>query len=199
MPKEANPTQDTIAPNPEQKAESRPKNPEAKGPAQKRMPKKVSDVLQSVHIALDGYDDIFSDFDPSPYETRILSDDFLNELHKRYVETPKGAFSITLSLPKAYRSEKTESLIKKRIKDYFKGRLKDLDKTMQEKLRRGILRVGVGASISFAVIVIWALEQPFITALISPLIWYLMWSGFESIFEVAQSATGRSRPSWRNS
>jgi hypothetical protein len=153
--------------------------------------KKVSDVLQSVHIALDTYDDIFSDFDPSPYETRLLSDDFLNELHKRYVETPKGNFSITLTLPRALRSEKKEILIKKRIKDYFKGRLKGLDKSYGNKLKMGAIRIIIGGFVSSIVFVVPVLEQALIAALISPLLWYLMWSGFEAISEASRKLKKR--------
>src|SRR3989338_8032949 len=38
---------------------------------------KLSSILNSIQIALDHYDDIFSDFDPSPFNQRMLSDDFL--------------------------------------------------------------------------------------------------------------------------
>ncbi len=157
----------------------------------KTEPKKVSDVLQSVHIALDGYDDIFSDFDPSPYETRILSDDFLNELHKHYVETPKGVFTITFTLPHAFRSEKKENLIKKRIKDYFKGRLKDLDKSMKDRLNRGGVRAFIGVVISLGMLLTPVDWRTFIAALISPLVWYLMWTGFEAIFDVSRKMRKR--------
>jgi len=181
MPEEpADPDQVKSAPEPRQNI--------AKGAEQKTPkpePKKVSDVLQSVHIALDGYDDIFSDFDPSPYETRILSDDFLNELHKHYMETPKGAFTITFTLPHAFRSEKKENLIKKRIKDYFKGRIKDLDKSMKDRLNRGGIRAFIGVVISLGMLLAPLDWRTFIAALISPLVWYLMWTGFEAIFDVS--------------
>jgi hypothetical protein len=167
--------------NPASKQSKNPKLPEPKKPETK----KVSDILQSVHIALDSYDDIFSDFDPSPYETRILSDDFLNELHKHYLETPKGSFQIVITLPHAFRSEKKETLIRKRMKDYFKGRLKDLEKSMKERLKRGVTRAMVGLLISLSVLLTPLEWHTFITALISPLLWFLMWTGFESIFDVS--------------
>src|SRR3989339_701864 len=38
--------------------------------------------ISQVSMWLDGYDDIFSDFDPRPYSQRSLSDDFLSEAKK---------------------------------------------------------------------------------------------------------------------
>lgn len=175
--------QSVADPKSEVKQDARPRKEQKSEPKAVQDQKKVSDVLQSVHIAIDSYDDIFSDFDPSPFETRILSDDFLNELRKRYAETPKGAFSVTFTLPRSFRSEKKEALIRKRIKDYFKHRLKEMDKVVKERITRGSLRVFMGIVISLSVIIVPSLEQVLVAALISPLVWYLMWSGFESIFE----------------
>ena len=143
-------------------------------------------MLQSVDVALDNYDDIFSDFDPSPYAKRLLSADFLNELERRYMETPKGSISVTFTLPKTLRSEKQEALIKKRVKDYFRGRLKYLQKTAQDYQKKGFMRVGLGVILSMALLAIPSGWQVFAAALVSPLLWYLMWSGFEFLFDASQ-------------
>ncbi|MBN1169796.1 hypothetical protein JXA56_02135 [Candidatus Micrarchaeota archaeon] len=155
-------------------------------------PKKVSDAFQSVNVALDSYDDIFSDFDPSQYQTRLLSADFLNELKRRYIETPKGSVAVTFTLPGSVRSEKQEALIKKRLKDYFRGRLKHLHKAGQERLKKGLLRVALGLAVSLSLLALPPEVQTFVAALISPLLWYLMWSGFEFIFDASQKI-GRQR------
>ena len=107
------------------------------------------------------------------------------------MEPPKGAFAITFTLPKALRSEKKESLIRKRIKDYFKRRQKDLDKTTRDRYKRGALRVGIGVALSLALLAVPSFEQALIAALISPLLWYLMWSGFESLFEASRKLRKR--------
>ena len=145
----------------------------------------VSDVLQTAQIALDSYDDIFSDFDPSPYETRLLSDDFLNELRRRHAEKRKGEFVVNFSLPGRLRSEKTEALVRKRIKDYFRGRLRDVDKAVRDRLRNGMLRLLAGALVSLSLIVFPQLDVVPALTLISVLIWYVLWSGFENIFEAS--------------
>ncbi len=149
-------------------------------------PRSVTDVLQTAQIALDTYDDVFSDFDPSPYQTRILSDDFLRELHRRYAETPKGDFVINFTMPHPLRSEKTELLVKKRIKDYFKSRLKDVEKLRREKMQKGAVRLAIGISLSLLLLVFPQLDVIPVLTLISVLIWYVLWTGFEYIFEAAR-------------
>jgi hypothetical protein len=83
------------------------------------------------------------------------------------------------------RSEKKETLIRKRIKDYFKRRQKDLDKSTRDRYKRGALRVGIGVVLSITVLIFPSFEQALVAALLSPLLWYLMWSGFESLFEAS--------------
>ncbi len=148
-------------------------------------PKTVSDVLQATHIALDDYGDIFSDFDPSPYQRRLLSEDFVKELHRRYTETIKGDLVINFALPHAIRSEKVEGIIKKRIKEYFKLHHKELDKHSHEKMKGGAIRLLIGALVSIAVFEIPGLSVPPIITLLSVFMWFFIWSGFEDIFDAS--------------
>lgn len=106
--------------------------------------KKPATFLNLVNIALDTYDDIFSDFDPSPYSTRLLSDDFLKELQKKYTERQRGEFEVRFTVPAAQRNPKTEALIKKRIKNYFEQILKNTEYEMQKKKKKGIVYILVG-------------------------------------------------------
>ncbi len=150
----------------------------------KAPPKTLSDVFQKVDIALDGYDDLFSDFDPSPYATRILSEDFLNELFRRYSQTPKGRIVVNFTVPRSARSEKTESLIRKRLKDHFRERDKTWDGRMRERVRLGLIRLAIGAVVSAAILLFPELDVPPILTLLSVLVWYFMWTGFDSLIEV---------------
>jgi hypothetical protein len=146
--------------------------------------KTMTEALQSTQIALDTYDDIFSDFDPLPYETRILSDDFLNELGKRYAETHKGELIVIFTIPKGARSEKVENIVKKRVKDYFKARHAKAKKLVDEDQKKGFLRVGV-AIISYLPIIIFS--EPVlshIAPLLSVLAWYFLWTGLDKLLEV---------------
>lgn len=139
--------------------------------------------LQITKIALDSYDDIFSDFDPSPYETRLLSEDFLTELNRRSAENRKANFVITFTIPRILRSEKTEVLIKKRIKEHFRKNLRDLERIKREKTYQGVIRVFVGILISVSLFLIPQLDAVPIITILSVLIWYALWSGFEYLFE----------------
>src|SRR3989344_6408811 len=78
--------------------------------------------VKKISLWLDDYNDIFSDFDPRPYSERALSDDFLNASQKMFRETKTGKFELRLLIPKSLRDEKQESLIKKRLKSFFRQR-----------------------------------------------------------------------------
>lgn len=162
----------------EKKAETAKPPPEA--------PKSLSEALQIAQIALDTYDDLFSDFDPSPFETRILSDDFLRELKRRYAERGKGEFVINFTLPKATRSYKTESLIKKRIRDYFKTKLKTVDKARKEGMNNGLLRFTAGLAISLGILIVPELETVPLVTLLSVLTWFLLWTGYDNLLAASQ-------------
>lgn len=158
----------------------------------KNAPKTVSDVLQKADIALDHYDDIFSDFDPSPIEKRLLSEDFTYELRRRYAATGKGEFAVNFTLPKAVRSEKTEALIKKRIKEHFRGRMRDIERKARDKAHNGAIRLAIGVLLSFSLFVIPELETVPALTIFSVLIWYSTWSGLENLLQ-ASSSFGKKR------
>jgi len=159
---------------------------EPRKPGQLRIePKTMTNALQIAQIALDTYDDIFSDFDPSPYETRLLSDDFLNELRRRYAERGRGEFVVNFTLPKSVRSEKTEALIKKRIKDYFRAKLKTVEKDRKESVKKGILRFAAGLAISLGILFVPGLETIPLITILSVLTWFLLWTGYDHLFETS--------------
>ncbi|MBU0527716.1 hypothetical protein KKE92_04505 [Candidatus Micrarchaeota archaeon] len=151
----------------------------------------VTDVLKTTQVALDNYDDIFSDFDYSDYSKRLLSSDFLKELQRRYEERKKGEYEVTFTLPKNQRNAKTESLIKKRIKNHFKENLTKIDKTIQQNQLSGLVKVVVGFLISIFLFT-FSLQDivPTIT-LLSVLSWYFLWAGYTDIFESAQKLRGK--------
>jgi hypothetical protein len=153
----------------------------------KSEPRTVSDVLQSADIALDNYDDLFSDFDPSPYEKRLLSEDFIYELRRRYAARGKGEFIVNFTLPGAVRSEKTEALIRKRIKEHFKSRVREIERKAREKANNGAARLAIGIILSFALFLIPALETVPALTIFSVLIWYSTWSGLENLLQASTS------------
>lgn len=151
--------------------------------------KKPAAFLNMVHIALDTYDDIFSDFDPSSYSVRILSDDFLKEVQKRYMENKKGIFEVRFTLPKFNRSLKTEALIKKRLKDYFTQQLKYIDDELTKRRKRGGVYIAVGFILLASQIILADYEGytnllKLIEILLVPAGWYGMFVGIENLVEV---------------
>lgn len=160
--------------------------------------KKLSSIINSIQIALDGYDDIFSDFDPSPFNQRILSDDFLKEMQKRYIETRKGDFEVRFSLPSDHRDPKVEALIKKRLKDHFSNQLKEIDAGVDKQRRNGAIRLAIGFSL-LSLDLFSTISVPdmflfkFIGVMIVPAGWFLMYSGLEYLFDYPQKFSDQRR------
>ena len=73
-----------------------------------------------ISLILDTYDDIFSDFDPRPYEERALSDDFLLEAKKASRDKATGTIELIFMMPAGKRDTHKESLIKRRLRDHFR-------------------------------------------------------------------------------
>ncbi len=96
---------------------------------------------KDVDVALDNYDDIFSDFDISPYSKRLLSEDFVNEVLKHALP---GKTQIILSIPRMARNPKVEGVIKKRIQKYFEERLKAVLSQIYAHRKRGIKYIIAG-------------------------------------------------------
>ena len=158
---------------------------------------KPATLMNLVHIALDNYDDIFSDFDPSPYQSRVLSDDFLKDVKKRYVENKQGNFEVRFSLPAKLRSSKTESIIKKRLKDYFAMELKNTNQELKKRKKKGGLYLFTGFIVLSATVFIATYNQnmdyifriPEI--LLIPLGWYMLWTGIEKVLETPSGLKGQ--------
>ncbi len=86
--------------------------------------KSIEEVLEkemkegNISLILDGYDDIFSDFDPRPYSERALSDDFLSEC-KKAARDKDEKLELRLMVPGDNRNFKDELKIRKRLKTHF--------------------------------------------------------------------------------
>jgi len=160
--------------------------------------KRLSLVLNSIQIALDGYDDIFSDFDPSPYSQRVLSDDFVKEIQKRYIETKRGEFEVRFSLPEKLRNNKTETLIKKRLKVYFAAQLKEMEADVEKRKNMGLIKFVIGFLLLAGEVVNRFYTKndiifDVISVLLVPAGWYGMFSGLESFFDLPQKTHDQRR------
>ncbi|MCX6768731.1 MAG: hypothetical protein NTY83_02730 [Candidatus Micrarchaeota archaeon] len=150
--------------------------------------KKPSSILGLIHMGLDSYDDIFSDFDPSPYSERLLSEDFIIEAKRRYAETKKGGLELRFSLPGKLRSQKTEALIKRRLKQYFQMKVKDSEDEIGRSRARGAMYFGAGFVVLLTVAFVPGVEAlegvaHFIEILLVPIGWFGMFDGVELLIE----------------
>jgi hypothetical protein len=149
-----------------------------------------SAIMGSIHMWLDSYDDIFSDFDPSPYSQRLLSEDFLSEAKRRYAETKKGKLELRFSLPAKMRDQKTEALIKRRLKQYFQMKAKEGEGEVRKSRVRGAVYFVLG----FLVLLSVAIVPPFVgdygrflEILLVPVGWFGMFDGVELMVESPRS------------
>jgi hypothetical protein len=144
-------------------------------------------LKRSISISLDTYNDLFSDFDPRPYSSRNISDDFIEELKKVSLENEFSISEILLIIPVDFRNEETESIIIKRLHSFIKANYQYHNLNKNELIKKGsifllsgtLLLIGAGY-ISFLKL------DDFISHLIlvmlEPAGWFLTWNGLDLVF-----------------
>jgi hypothetical protein len=148
--------------------------------------------IKEISIAIDTWDDIFSDFDPRPFESKVLSEDFISELKKRYRENRKGDFVIIIFAPEGLRDEKTQEAVTKRLKRHFLHRYLQKQKAINRIRARGITFVVLGVIfLSFITLsAYYGIFSDLVTELLSiifmPLGWFGIWEGFSKIVDTSQ-------------
>lgn len=135
-----------------------------------------------IAIALDTYDDLFSDFDVRGYAERALSKDFLDELYirlRRHWNQPD--LDIVFLISAAGREVEDEKLIIERLSQ-FRIERRDHNLTEGKKARlKALLFVAIGLALSVAANVVVErfdfipLSKDF---LLIPS-WFFVWSGFD--------------------
>ena len=100
--------------------------------------------IKEISIAIDNWDDIFSDFDPRPLGERVLSEDFLAELKKRYRESRSGKFFIAICAPQSLKDEKAEKTVIQRLKRDFKQKYLQSQKEISSLRLRGTIFILLG-------------------------------------------------------
>lgn len=158
---------------------------------------KEPEELREITITLDTYDDIFSDFDPRPYPERELSEDFLKEIQRRYMENKKGRFEVHFTVPSTDRDVKEEALIKKRLREHFAFMMKEEEDIIRKTKQRGYVYILIGAAVLLSDVfaVFWLLESNIIYKIISILLvpagWYGMYTGLEKVIDEPFNAVDR--------
>lgn len=149
--------------------------------------------LSEITLILDGYKDIFSDFDPRGYEKRRLSDDFLFELKRAVKSSEQKQIELNLLVPLEQRKEETEAKIRKKLREYFKKQFIETNKEVNKIKFKGATMIlfGLGLSILTVLFVIPFEEQhvflQILSVLIEPAAWFSIWEGANKVFEVWKS------------
>ncbi|MEI7946272.1 MAG: hypothetical protein WCJ02_06225 [bacterium] len=151
----------------------------------------MSEALKEISLILDVWDDIFSDFDPRPLDERAVSEDFINELKKRYLETPKGALLISFYAPKSLKDDQSEQMVIRRLRKHFRDKTLQAKRDIYRMRARGAVFVFVGmlSLISITLISYFNLVKDLAIRLLEilfvPLGWFGIWEGFSKIINAS--------------
>ncbi len=146
--------------------------------------------MSEIGISLDGYDDIFSDFDPRPYSERSLSDDFLLECKKAAREKTSGTIDLKFLIPSASRDLKAEETVRRRLHEHFRKHHGLLEGEVKAIRRKGVLMVLAGFAMMMVATRLRDAEpsgfvhELFITML-EPSGWFTTWFGFDQVLYTA--------------
>lgn len=153
-------------------------------------------AIGEISILLDTYDDIFSDFDPRPYEQRELSEDFLKELQRRHLENKRGGFEVRFLIPTTLRESRHEGVIRKRLREHFAHELRELESGLSQRRARGLRSVAIGLAL-LGVEAVMALQLPdslllrLVSLILVPAGWFFAWTGMERMVEEPYSVTAQ--------
>ena len=147
--------------------------------------------LKEIGIVIDTWDDIFSDFDPRPLAERTVSEDFLDELRKRYKETRSGEFLITIYAPPSLKDEASEKMVSQRLKKHFRHKFLQKKKVIIKIRMRGLVFVLIGVcSLSFLTLATYFrflsdLAIQICGILLMPLGWFGFWEGLSKLIDTS--------------
>jgi hypothetical protein len=147
-----------------------------------------------VSMWLDGYDDLFSDFDPRPFTTRTFSDDFIRQLKKVSKENTSYNLRFILLIPEIVRVIDSEKLIIKRLPQYFQKNFKNLNHVRKKVLQKGLMFGLSGVVLMLIASYISFLELDdywvhLILVLFEPAGWFLLWTGLDHLVYETKSYT----------
>lgn len=140
----------------------------------------------NISLILDGYNDIFSDFDPRSTSRRALSSDFLQECKNAARDKPKTGVELRLLVPRALRKTSDEHIIKKRLREHFHKHHHEME-LKQNIIRKGGIRwIVAGLVLSMIAVALHDHTDRFWVTLLfvlaEPASWFSMWTGFDKIF-----------------
>lgn len=142
-----------------------------------------------VSLVIDVYNDIFSDFDPRPFNERALSDDFLLAAKKAAKEEDK-LVQLNFLIPQNKRDLNEEKLIKKRLSKHFEKNYSILEREKSKIVKTGAGFIAAGVILMLVASLILSRREGgsfllnFLIVLFEPGGWFLFWEGlYQVIFE----------------
>jgi hypothetical protein len=140
-----------------------------------------------VNMWLDRYDEIFSDFDPSPYSHRIISNDFISEVKKIYSDKNDYIKELNLYLPENLRNGDEEEIISKRLHSFFEKKLQDYETEFKQTGKKGIMFSILGVMVLTTITYLLSEKtfsgiMQFVFIVAEPAGWFLIWMGLDDMF-----------------
>lgn len=156
------------------------------------IPKKSLLELAEVNILLDSYDDMFSDFDPSEYSERTLSDDFIIQAQKISKNKDGAKMTLKLLLPGPARDEGNEKVIIKRLYSHFGDSYQQGKNDVKRTNRKGILLIVIGVALMVTASYLSFMKPEkyhlhFLIVLFEPAGWFLLWAGLDHLVYLSRS------------
>ena len=145
--------------------------------------------MSEISLILDTYDDLFSDFDPRTLDKRALSDDLLVEIKRATREKKSGVIELNFLIPSEQRKGDKETIIKKRLREYFKRHYDSVLKEISTIRFKGTVMILVGIFLSIiAAVFVYPNESNnimnnVILVLIEPAAWFTIWEGANKVFD----------------
>lgn len=135
-----------------------------------------------VHLSLDDYDELFSDFDHRPANERLVSDDFIQELRRACLDRSPEGLALQLSLPKRARNAAIERVLKDRLREHLTRQRQRLEDLLDKDRRLGWSLLALGVALMFGAA--WLLHAQtgsfavsFVIVLLEPAGWFTFWEG----------------------
>lgn len=154
--------------------------------ALKKKQQKLLSHSSHVGLAIDEYDDLFSDFDPRPYPERELSEDFLTELRRFFYRKSPEYLDIVLLIPAKRRRTHDEQIVKKRLHIYFQKKYRETKKGLKHTTLWNLLRVFLAMSIMIVtgILAVHAgqvLWRNILKVMLEPASWWLFWTSIDNL------------------
>lgn len=139
-----------------------------------------------ISLILDTYDDIFSDFDPRPFDRRALSDDFLSAAKKAALDK-EGALELHFLIPRSQRNADRETIIRQRLHAHFRKHHEMLQKEIEQTKKKGIRMALAGIVMIIIASYLLSLSSSawwvyVLIVILEPAGWFTAWTGMDEMY-----------------